>query len=149
MVSAVGKEQVHAPDLARLAPTSWLNDEVINLYGAMITERSERWAKGDFSDATLRVEGDEEVANPKATNGKTSPSKGKEREHGDPLKVHYFNTFFYARLEDKGYEKARLGKWTKKVHEYFFAVIITDGSQMNGAGGYICKGRDPRSNKHG
>lgn len=30
------------------------------------------------------------------------------------LNVHYFNTFFWTKLNE-GYEKSRLAKWTKKV----------------------------------
>ena len=31
------------------------------------------------------------------------------------LNVHYFNSFFFEKLSQEGYEKARLAKWTKKV----------------------------------
>jgi len=34
---------------------------------------------------------------------------------GDPWKVHVFNTYFLSKLQDQGYEKAKLNKWTKKV----------------------------------
>jgi sentrin-specific protease 1 len=64
-----------------LKPAQWLNDEVINFYGALIMARSEESKK---------------------SNGKI-------------LDAHYFSTFFFAKLEDPGYEKARIGKWTKKV----------------------------------
>lgn len=80
-VGKVAREQVSDKDLARLKPAQWLNDEVINFYGALLMARSEEAQKG----------------------------KGKA------LNIHYFNTFFFAKLEDPGYEKARVGKWTKKV----------------------------------
>jgi Ulp1 family protease len=77
-------------DIARLQPCQWLNDEIINFYGAMILGRSE---------------GSKE--NP-AING---VAHGRRK----PLNVHYFSTFFWSKLWNEGYEKARLAKWTKKV----------------------------------
>ncbi|KAG8694390.1 Smt3-specific protease, partial [Ceratobasidium sp. 394] len=79
-VAKFAREQVSDKDLARLKPAQWLNDEIINFYGALIMARSEEAKKG----------------------------KAKA------LDAHYFNTFFFAKLEDPGYEKARIGKWTKK-----------------------------------
>ncbi|KAG8736447.1 Smt3-specific protease, partial [Ceratobasidium sp. 428] len=79
-VAKFAREQVSDRDLARLKPAQWLNDEIINFYGALIMARGEEAKKG----------------------------KGKA------LDTHYFNTFFFAKLEDPGYEKARIGKWTKK-----------------------------------
>ncbi|KAG9121272.1 Smt3-specific protease [Ceratobasidium sp. 392] len=79
-VAKFAREQVSDKDLSRLKPAQWLNDEIINFYGALIMARSEE-------------------------------AKGK----GKALDAHYFNTFFFAKLEDPGYEKARIGKWTKKI----------------------------------
>lgn len=82
-VSKYAREAVSAEDIKRLQPMSWLNDEIINFYGAMILGRSEACKENQ----------------PK----------------GGPLDVHYFNTFFFQKLEKEGYEAARLAKWTKKV----------------------------------
>lgn len=41
----VGREMVTAKDIGRLGPASWLNDEIINLWGAMIMERAEKHKK--------------------------------------------------------------------------------------------------------
>jgi sentrin-specific protease 1 len=126
-VASVGREQLQRADVQRLQPRQWLNDEVINFYGAMILERAERWtAAGDAGNARKREEdvwfGADELGGmmpPKlksrmnGINGTTY--KGKERERGEPVRIHYFNTFFYAKLTSPGYEKARLNKWTKKV----------------------------------
>ncbi|KAF9520526.1 hypothetical protein BS47DRAFT_1370365 [Hydnum rufescens UP504] len=90
LVSTCGREQVQGEDIQRLRPAQWLNDEVINFYGAMITERAARQG----------------------------------REQGDPLDVHYFNTFFYEKLVNPGYEKARLNKWSKKVDIFSKDVIL-------------------------
>lgn len=125
-VASVAREQLQRADIQRLQPRQWLNDEIVNFYGAMIVERAERWtAGGDVEIARKREDiwfGADELGGsmpPKlksrlnCVNGTTR--KGKEPEHGEPLNIHYFNTFFYAKLTGPGYEKARLNKWTKKV----------------------------------
>lgn len=81
----------------RLKPGQWLNDEVINFYGALILARSEE------------------------------AQKGKSKA----LDVHYFNTFFFAKLEDLGYEKARIGKWTKKVGNRPFVQVARTNSRLD------------------
>ncbi|KAF8744136.1 Cysteine proteinase, partial [Rhizoctonia solani] len=89
-VAKFAREQVSDSDLARLKPAQWLNDEVINFYGALILARSEEAQKG----------------------------KGKA------LDTHYFNTFFFAKLEDMGYEKSRIGKWTKKIDIFKKDIVL-------------------------
>ena len=96
VLSKKGKEQINDHDLSRLLPGQWLNDEIINFYGQMLVERSAE------SEAT------------------------KENKKQKFLNVHYFNTFFWTKLLDPGYEKARLAKWTKKVnmHQILFLVCL-------------------------
>jgi len=86
VVSKYAREQVNDQDLARLKPSQWLNDEIVNFYGAMILGRSD--------------DGKENTA--QGVNGKKL------------LNVHYFSTFFWLKLKE-GYDKSRLAKWTKKV----------------------------------
>lgn len=88
VISKCVKEQVSDRDLVRLRPGQWLNDEIINFYGQMILSRSE---------ASSSKENKENAGNPRCLN------------------VHYFSTFFWAKLVSDGYEKGRLAKWTKKV----------------------------------
>lgn len=95
VISKHAREQVSDTDISRLRPNQWLNDEIINFYGAMIL---------------TRAEGSKE--NP-AVNGVAS---------GKPLNAHYFSTFFWSKLKGEGYEKARLAKWTKKVCDKFVSV---------------------------
>ena len=73
-----------------LEPNKWLNDEVINFYGALIQKRA-----------------DEDMI---------TTSDGKQKKRRD---IHYFNSFFYEKLERDGYEKSRLARWTKKVRSSF------------------------------
>ncbi|KAG9314631.1 cysteine proteinase [Chiua virens] len=95
VISKIAREQVCDKDLSRLLPCQWLNDELINFYGAMILERSEACKE-----------------NP-ATNGRKNP-----------LNVHYFNTFFWSKLQGEGYERARLAKWTKKFDIFSKDVVL-------------------------
>ena len=87
IVAKFAREQVSDNDLCRLRPSQWLNDEIINFYGAMILARSEECKE-----------------NPPKTR-----IKGRK-----VLNVHYFSTFFWPKLKE-GYEKGRLAKWTKKA----------------------------------
>lgn len=70
IVSRVAREQVNDRDLSGLRPGQWLNDEVINFYGALILERSD--------------------------NRKENPSKTGVKLWN----VHYFSTFFWTKLMD-------------------------------------------------
>lgn len=87
-VSKFAREAVDHNDIARLSPSTWLNDEIINFYGALILARSEA-AQKDPS------------------------SKGKGKA---PLNVHYLSSFFWEKMTKAGYAKGRLNKWTKKVN---------------------------------
>jgi sentrin-specific protease 1 len=89
VVAKFAREQVSDADVARLRPGQWLNDEVVNFYGAMILARSE-----DNKENAQVV------------------SKG---SRNGSLDVHYFSTFFWAKLIREGYERGRLAKWTKKA----------------------------------
>jgi sentrin-specific protease 1 len=86
IIAKVAREQVTDQDLSRLRPRQWLNDEIINFYGALILARSESC--------------------------KENPGNGSGTM---PLNVHYFSTFFWSKLRKEGYDKGRLAKWTKKV----------------------------------
>jgi len=82
--------QVTHDDILRLIPGRWLNDEIVNFYGAMIVERSKE-RRQDMGD---ECENDASF-----------------------LKVHCFSTFFWKKLCDCGYEvhKGGLAHWTKDV----------------------------------
>lgn len=119
-MAKAAREQVGLTDLSRLKPGQWLNDEIINFYGALISERAARFEEESAKKEAVKPP-DGEAA---SLNGK---GKGKTRandfpgmeEIGNPLKVHVFNTFFLAKLQDQGYDKGKLSKWTKKVIKLF------------------------------
>ncbi|KAJ8487808.1 hypothetical protein ONZ45_g14193 [Pleurotus djamor] len=90
VVSKFERSQVSSDDLARLRPAQWLNDEIINFYGALLTSRSEGGGKENVK-------------------GGSGAKK---------IKAHYFNTFFWPKILE-GYEKSRLAKWTKKASFLF------------------------------
>jgi sentrin-specific protease 1 len=90
VIAKVARLQITDADIGRLRPGTWLNDEIVNFYGQLILERSE--------------------ANPRNKARKNGARYGKNTI----LNVHYFNSFFFEKLSQEGYEKARLAKWTKK-----------------------------------
>jgi sentrin-specific protease 1 len=96
--SKAGRELVAYKDLQRLRPNQWLNDELINFYGQLIVDRS------------LSTEAGKE-------NIDTKQKKAL-------LKVHYFNTFFWPKVE-AGYAKSNLRKWTKKVTFISLALVLS------------------------
>ncbi|KAG6837119.1 hypothetical protein H0H93_014425 [Arthromyces matolae] len=102
VVSKYSREQVSDTDLSRLRPGQWLNDEIINFYGALILGRSD----------------DSKENPPKQANGIQI------------LNVHYFNTFFWPKLKE-GYEKGRLAKWTKKVDLFSKDVVLIPVNHSN------------------
>ena len=112
------QEIAHA-SLSRLQPGEWLDDEVINFYGALVQARSD----GEFPEL--------------------QPDQGSSRN------VHYFNSFFYSKLSQQGYEASRLKRWTKKVGLSACSdaqAAATDG--MCVAGRYLQHGRRDLSDQH-
>ena len=102
-IAKFAREQVTDRDIARLRPNQWLNDEIINFYGALLLARSEEAVKANG------VNGVHPVSGVKGVKGPTKKSL---------LNAHYFTTFFWTKLSGDGYEKGRLAKWTKKVWLY-------------------------------
>ena len=94
VVAKVAREQVSDVDISRLRPGIWLNDEIINFYGALILARSEA-SKENLSQGQGAVTG--------------------------LLNVHYFSSFFWSKLTKEGYQQGRLAKWTKKVTSLSYA----------------------------
>ncbi|KAH7089386.1 hypothetical protein BKA62DRAFT_776884 [Auriculariales sp. MPI-PUGE-AT-0066] len=99
-ISKVARESVAPADLTRLRPGQWLNDEIINFYGAMILERS------------------------------NAAEKEKGKRKGRILDVHYFNTFFWPKLNE-GYEKSKLAKWTKRIDIFAKDVVLVPVNHSN------------------
>ncbi|KAJ3507661.1 hypothetical protein NLJ89_g6179 [Agrocybe chaxingu] len=97
VIAKFAREQVSDQDISRLRPGQWLNDEIINFYGAMILARSE--------------------ASKENPNSSKKPSK-------EPWNIHYFSSFFWAKLVKEGYDKGRLAKWTKKIDIFSKDMVI-------------------------
>ncbi|KAG6885941.1 hypothetical protein C0993_007443 [Termitomyces sp. T159_Od127] len=103
VISRYAREQVNDTDLSRLLPGQWLNDEIINFYGALLLGRSD--------------------------DCKENPPKQKASGM-QVLNVYYFSTFFWSKLRE-GYEKGRLAKWTKKVDIFSKDVILIPINHSN------------------
>ncbi|KDQ54738.1 hypothetical protein JAAARDRAFT_196153 [Jaapia argillacea MUCL 33604] len=112
VVSSFAREQVTDKDVWRLKPGQWLNDEIINFYGAMILARADSSKENP-------------AANGVAKGGRSGKRKGK------PLNAHYFSSFFWSKLKGEGYEKARLGKWTKKFDIFEKDIILIPVNHNN------------------
>lgn len=89
VVAKVGREEVRDRDIATLLPGKWLNDEVVNFYGALLVNRSKESV----------------VAN------RIGMLAG--------LKIYVFSTFFWPKLHNEGYTRSRLSKWTDNVSSQF------------------------------
>jgi len=94
VIAKIAREQVSDIDISRLQPRQWLNDELINFYGAMIMARAEEQKEN------MAV------------------------QRGQVLNSLYLSTFFWAKLVRDGYEKGRLAKWTKKVDIFSKDVVL-------------------------
>ena len=105
VISKVEREQVSDGDLARLKPQVWLNDELINFYGALIQTRSDA--------------------------AKANKGKAKAKDGPQLLDVHCFSSFFWSKLLRDGYEKGRLSKWTKKVDIFSKDIVLIPANYHN------------------
>lgn len=94
-------EQVTTRDLERLSGNEWVNDSIINNYGAMIQ---------DAADTRIAL-------------ARWSPENAPS--------VHVFSTFFYAKLENPGYEKAKLNRWTKRLDLFSKDLILIPINHAN------------------
>ncbi|KAF9452514.1 cysteine proteinase [Macrolepiota fuliginosa MF-IS2] len=108
-IAKYARESVEDKDIIRLRPGQWLNDEIINFYGAMILGRSEG-CKENMPNGTGVV-----------------GAKGR----GKSLNVHYFSTFFWSKLTSEGYDKGRLAKWTKKVDIFSKDALLVPVNHSN------------------
>ncbi|KIY51367.1 cysteine proteinase [Fistulina hepatica ATCC 64428] len=106
LISKYAREQVMVEDIQRLRPGQWLNDEIINFYGALILGRSESG---------------QENQNPRS---KGVPGK-------NILDVHYFSSFFWSKLTDSGYQAGRLAKWTKKFDIFAKDAVLIPVNHSN------------------
>lgn len=112
VISKIAREQVCDKDISRLRPCQWLNDEIINFYGAMILSRSETFRQKPPLNGTVKTK---------------------------ILDVHYFSSFFWTKLLSEGYERARLSKWTKKfdIFEKDMILIPVNHDNMHWTGAAI------------
>lgn len=90
-------------DFARLRASRWLNDEIMNSFVALINSRNERYVRSGSGSHNLGVK-------------KYSIT---DSFLDDPLDIfsrkqsrtHVFNTFFFPRLTQKGYDYSGVKRW--------------------------------------
>jgi hypothetical protein len=86
----------------------------------MISDRAEKFEE-EKSKSQPPGEGTSLNGHNSLSNGKGKPRASDVFHNmegiGEPWKVHVFNTYFMSKLQEMGYEKAKLNRWTKKVSE--------------------------------
>ncbi|KDN36415.1 cysteine proteinase [Tilletiaria anomala UBC 951] len=102
VVSTITGAEVNHSDLAKLRPRQWLNDESINFHGLLVLNRS----KQAFEERE------------KALKAGKKPDV-QWRAFWD---IHFFNSFFYAKLEKAGYSAVK--RWTRKVHLFSKDIVL-------------------------
>ncbi|KAL8004040.1 putative Ulp1 protease family catalytic domain, papain-like cysteine peptidase superfamily [Plasmopara halstedii] len=80
-----------------LLPTTWLNDEVINFYLQMMSERDEELVKAGHL----------------------------------AKRSHFFNSFFYTKVSENGYNYINVRRWTRKIDVFamdkiFFPINVAN-----------------------
>ncbi|EOR00012.1 Sentrin-specific protease 1 [Wallemia ichthyophaga EXF-994] len=96
-VSKCGRQTMMSNDLKLLLPGRWLNDEVINFYAEMLRKR-----KADDIESWEK-----------------NDKKGVK-----PFDAYIHGTFLFSTLESAGYDKAKLGRWVKKIDLFEKDIII-------------------------
>lgn len=122
VVSKCLREQVAAKDVKRLKPGDWLNDEIMNFWGAMLMERSEEMKENSTAGATEAGDVNGAKINGSSDGNRSNGVKSKEEEK--ILNVHFFSTFFFSKVVSPGYEMSRLAKWTKRVRLPYLSLIV-------------------------
>lgn len=96
-ISKCGRQTMMSNDLKTLMPRQWLNDEVINFYAEMLRQSQSRHIE----------------------EWEKNDEKNKK-----PFDAYIHSTFLFSTLESSGYDKAKLGRWVKKVDLFGKDIII-------------------------
>ncbi|TIC17188.1 cysteine proteinase [Wallemia mellicola] len=96
-ISKCGRQTMMSNDLKTLMPRQWLNDEVINFYAEMLRQSQSR-----------QIEDWEKH----------------DKKDKKPFDAYIHSTFLFSTLESSGYDKAKLGRWVKKVDLFGKDIII-------------------------
>ncbi|SPO20019.1 related to Sentrin-specific protease 1 [Ustilago trichophora] len=129
-IADVTGASVDDKDLQKLRPGQWLNDEVINFYGQLILtrandadkQRTEAMAAAKTAtpyDATTANSSNTAVTKKK---GKSKPTRPYDSSLDAFWRVHFFSSFFYNLLKDKGY--AGVKRWTRRIDIFSKDLIL-------------------------
>lgn len=125
VVSVITGAQVSDFDVQKLRPRQWLNDEVINFYGTLILNRANEADKK--RTAALAAAKDAPVppapvskSNKKGDKGKPQPPY--DRSLNAFWRVHFFNSFFWTNMKNKGYDGVK--RWTRRIDIFSKDIIL-------------------------
>lgn len=129
-IADVTGASVDDKDLQKLRPGQWLNDEVINFYGQLILTRAndaDKQRNEALATAKTGATSDTTTANSSNTAVTKKKGKGKPTRPYDPSldafwRVHFFSSFFYNLLKDKGY--AGVKRWTRRIDIFSKDLIL-------------------------
>lgn len=120
--ATLGDASVTHRDVQCLRPGEWLNDEVVNFFGALLNDRDRRWhapitsSNNDASDDASKAAA---TATATAT-ATTTTTMCETLPH-----CHVFSTFFYTALTtQKRYNYARVRKWTKSIDVFRYDKLL-------------------------
>ena len=110
--AALGDASVTHRDVQCLRPGEWLNDEVVNFFGALLNDRDRRWH--------APLVGDNDSSSSADTATATTTTTTTTLPH-----CFVFSTFFYTALTtQRRYNYARVRKWTKSVDVFRYDKLL-------------------------
>lgn len=108
--------ELKAGDFSCLRGSRWLNDEIMNSFVALINARNEthvvKHSKTGLSKTNSQVEEDDEITEVAVTSSKPMEVFRRPRP-----RMHLFNTFFFTRLSQHGYDYSGVRRWLKRAEK--------------------------------
>ncbi|KAJ9476805.1 Ubiquitin-like-specific protease 1 [Pseudozyma hubeiensis] len=123
VISEITGAAVSDADVQKLRPRQWLNDEVINFYGALIliraneADKKRSQAMAAAKDAPVEADG-----KPNGKGGKGKPKRPYDESLDAFWRVHYFSSFFWSNLKSKGFDGVK--RWTRRIDIFSKDLIL-------------------------
>lgn len=125
VVSEITGAGVSDTDVQKLRPKQWLNDEVINFYGALILNRANEAEKKRMEAMAALKDAPAEPRISHKAIGKGDKSQCK-RPYDESLdafwRVHFFSSFFWTNLKNKGFDGVK--RWTRRIDIFSKDIIL-------------------------
>ncbi|GAC95540.1 Ulp1 protease [Pseudozyma hubeiensis SY62] len=123
VISEITGAAVSDADVQKLRPRQWLNDEVINFYGALILIRAnEADKKRTQAIAAAKDAPAEADGKPNGKGGKGKPKRPYDESLDAFWRVHYFSSFFWSNLKSKGFDGVK--RWTRRIDIFSKDLIL-------------------------